>query len=118
MRGRSKYKTVNLQPALHPRLLLELSTHIYYFKIQDFASNLTFKFLSSATPATKSNTKSIRNIVYGRKNHAGTLPNIVPATKRNTHTLPNTTPGTKNNTLPLAELLSYTLFFSTELYYN
>lgn len=105
MRGGYNYdpsmKTVNLQSASYPSLLLELTRYIYFFTIENFVSNLTLKPLPSTTPTTKSNTRFIPNIAPGRKSNIGTSPSTAPTTKNNTYILPNTTPATKNYTLPL-----------------
>ena len=58
------------QPASQPRLLFELTTSIFYCKIQRFEPNLTFKHSPRAAPATKSNTWP--------------SPNTAPTTKSNT----------------------------------
>ena len=83
------------QPASQPRSLLELTTSIFYCKIQHFAANLTFK------PA----------------------PNTAPARKSDTWPSPSTAPDTKSNTWPspsvtelYSTLLYSTLRNSTELY--
>ena len=76
----SENETVSTQPASQPRLLFELTASIFYWKIQRFAPNLTFKHSPSAAPATKSNTWP--------------SPNTAPTTKSNTWTSPNTAPTT------------------------
>ena len=60
------------QPASQPRLLFELTTSIFYWKIQRFAPNLTFKHSPSTAPATKCDT--------------WTSPNTAPATHKDSHT--------------------------------
>ena len=63
MRGRSEHDPTMIrawkrkpQPASSPRLLFELTTSIFYWKIQRFAPNLTFKPSPNTAPATKSDT--------------------------------------------------------------
>ena len=99
----SEHETVSPQPASQPRLLFELTTSIFYWKIQHFAPRLTFKNLPSAAPATKSNTwtspsaapatqndsvmtdpRHIWNVIYNARNnrwHPPTSPNSAPATQ-------------------------------------
>ena len=72
------------QPASQPRLLFDLTTSIFYCKIQRFAPNLTFKPSPSTAPATKSD--------------AWTSPSTAPATKSDTWTSPSTAPATKSAT--------------------
>ena len=55
------------QPASQPRLLFDLTTSIFYCKIQRFAPNLTFKHSPSAAPATKSSTWTSPNTRLPRK---------------------------------------------------
>ena len=97
MRGRSDHDPSMIrpwkrkpQPALQPRLLFELTTSIFYWKIQRFAPNLTFKHSPSAAPATKSNT--------------WTSPSTAPATKCETWTSPNAAPATKNDSYAWSSL--------------
>ena len=73
------------QPASQVRLLFELTTSIFYWKIQRFAPNLTFKPSPNTAPATKSDT--------------WTSPNTAPATKSDTWTSPSTAPATKSDTM-------------------
>ena len=56
------------QPASPPRLLFELTTSIFYWKIQRFAPNLTFKPSPNTAPATKSNTSTSRSTAPATKN--------------------------------------------------
>ena len=86
----SENETVSLQPASQPRLLFELTTSIFYCKIQYVAPNLTFKPSPNTAPATKSDTK--------------TSPSTAPATKSDTWTSPNTAPAPKV-TLELHQVL-------------
>ena len=83
------------QPASQPRLLFDLTTSIFYCKIQRFAPNLTFKPSPSTAPATKSDT--------------WTSPSTAPATKSDTWTSPSTAPATKSDTRT-------SLLYSTRLY--
>ena len=78
------------QPASQVRLLFELTTSIFYWKIQRFAPNLTFKHSPSAAPATKSNT--------------WTSPSTAPATKCETWTSPIAAPATKNDSYAWSSL--------------
>ena len=95
----SEHETVSPQPASQPRLLFGLATSIFYWKIQRFAPNLTFKHSPSAAPATKSD--------------SWTSPSTAPATKSDTWTSPNTAPAPKHTTLPshsyFTRLLLHTL---------
>ena len=72
------------QPASQVRLLFQLTTSIFYCKIQHFAPNLTFKPSPNTAPATKSDT--------------WTTPSTAPATKSDTWTSPSTAPATKSDT--------------------
>ena len=72
------------QPASQVRLLFEVPRSIFYWEIQRFEANLTFKHSPSAAPATKSNTWP--------------SPNTAPATQSNTWPSPNTAPTTESNT--------------------
>ena len=49
----SDHETVSPQPASQPRFLVRLARSIFYWKIQRFAPNLTFKHSPRAAPATK-----------------------------------------------------------------
>ena len=82
------------QPASQPRLLFELTTSIFYWKIQRFAPNLTFKPSPSAAPATKSNTWTSASTAPATKSNTWTSPSTAPATKCDTWTSPNTAPAT------------------------
>ena len=82
------------QPASQPRLLFELTTSIFYWKIQRFAPNLTFKHSPSAAPATKSNTWTSASTAPATKSNTWTSPSTAPATKCDTWTSPNTAPAT------------------------
>ena len=86
------------QPASQPRLLFELTTSIFYWKIQRFAPNLTFKPSPNTAPATKSATWTSPDSAPTTKNKTGTSPSTVPATKSDTWTSPNTAPTTKSDT--------------------
>ena len=86
------------QPASQPRLLFELTTSIFYGKIQRLAPNLTFKHSPSAAPATKSNTWTSPSTAPATKSNTWTSPSTAPATKCDTWTSPNTAPTTKSNT--------------------
>ena len=86
------------QPASQPRLLFELTTSIFYWKIQRFAPNLTFKHSPSAAPATKSNTWTSPSTAPATKSNTWTSPSTAPATKCDTWTSPNAAPTTKSNT--------------------
>ena len=90
------------QPASQPRLLFELTTSIFYWKIQRFAPNLTFKHSPSAAPATKSNTWTSPSTAPATKSDTWTSPSIAPATKCDTWTSPNTAPATKNDSTALS----------------
>ena len=82
------------QPASQPRLLFELTTSIFYWKIQRFAPNLTFKHSPSAAPATKSNTWTSASTAPATKSNTWTSPSTAPATQCDTWTSPNTAPAT------------------------
>ena len=93
MRGRSDHDPSMIrpqkrkpQPTSQVRLLFELTTSIFYCKIQHFAPNLTFKPSPNTAPATKSDTS--------------TSPNTAPATKSDTWPSPCTSPPTKSDTWP------------------
>ena len=85
------------QPASQPRLLFELTTSIFYWKIQRFAPNLTFKHSPSAAPATKSNTWTSPSTAPATKSDTWTSPSTAPATKCDTWTSPNTAPATQKD---------------------
>ena len=108
MRGRSEndptmirpwsdHETVSPQPASQPGLLFELTTSIFYGKIQRFAPNLTFKPSPSAAPATKSDTRTSPSTAPATKSDTWTSPNTAPATKSDTRTSPSTAPATKSD---------------------
>ena len=65
----SEHETVSPQPASQPRLLFELTTRIFCWKIQHFAPRLTFKNSPSAAPATKSNTWTSPSAAPATQNH-------------------------------------------------
>ena len=88
------------QPASQPRLLFDLTTSIFYCKIQRFAPNLTFKPSPNTAPATKSDTRTSPSTAPATKSATWTLPNIAPATKSDIWTSPSTAPATKSHTLP------------------
>ena len=101
------------QPASPPRLLFELTTSIFYWKIQRFAPNLTFKPSPNTAPATKSDASTSRSIALATKSDTWTSPSTAPATKSDTWTSPNTAPATKSdawtspNTAPATKNDSY-----------
>ena len=104
MRGRSDHDPTMIrpwkrkpQPASQPRLLFELTTSIFYWKIQRFAPNLTFKHSPSAAPATKSNTWTSASTAPATKSNTWTSPSTAPATKCDTWTSPNTAPATQKD---------------------
>ena len=86
------------QPASSPRLLFELTTSIFYWKIQRFAPNLTFKPSPNTAPATKSDTWTSPSTAPATKSDTWTSPSTAPATKSDTGTSPNTAPATKSDT--------------------
>ena len=93
------------QPASQVRLLFQLTTSIFYCKIQRFAPDLTFKPSPNTAPATKSDT--------------WTSPSTAPATKSDTWTSPSTAPATKSDTrtsLLYSTRLYLTLLYLTLLY--
>ena len=105
MRGRSEHDPRMIrpwkrkpQPASPPRLLFELTTSIFYWKIQRFAPNLTFKPSPNTAPTTKSNTWTSPNTAPTTKSNTWTSPSTAPATKSDTWTSPNTAPTTKSDT--------------------
>ena len=69
IRAWSEHETVSPQPASQPRLLLELTTSIFYWKIQHFALRLSFQF----------------HRILRLPRITSTSPNTAPATKSNTH---------------------------------
>ena len=85
------------QPASQPRLLFELTTSIFYWKIQRFAPNLTFKPSPHTAPATKSDTWTSPSTAPATKSDTWTSPSTAPATKSDTWTSPSTAPATKND---------------------
>ena len=87
------------QPASQPRLLFDLTTSIFYCKIQRFAPNLTFKPSPSTAPATKSDTWTSPNIAPTTKSNTWTSPSTAPATKSDTWSSPNTAPATQKDSL-------------------
>ena len=86
------------QPASQVRLLFELPRSIFYWKIQRFAPNLTFKPSPNTAPATKSATWTSPNTAPATKSDTWTSPNTAPATKSDTWTSPSTAPATKSDT--------------------
>ena len=111
MRGRSETDPTMIrpwkrkpQPASPRRLLFELTTSIFYWKIQRFAPNLTFKHSPSAAPATKSDTTTSQNTAPATKSDTWTSPSTAPATKSDTWTSPNTAPDTKNDSYAWSSL--------------
>ena len=93
----SDHETVSPQPASQPGLLFELTTSIFYWKMQRFAPNLTFKPSPSAAPATKSGTRTSPSTAPATKSDTWTSPNTAPATKSDTRTSPSTAPATKSD---------------------
>ena len=85
------------QPASQPRLLFDLTTSIFYCKIQRFAPNLTFKPSPNTAPATKSDTWTSPSTAPATKSDTWTSPSTAPATKSDTWTSPSTAPATKND---------------------
>ena len=105
MRGRSDHDPSMIrewkrkpQPASQPRLLFDLTTSIFYCKIQRFAPNLTFKPSPSTAPATKSDAWTSPSTAPATKSDTWTSPSTAPATKSATWTSPSTAPATKSNT--------------------
>ena len=88
----SDHETVSPQPASQPRLIFELTTNIFYWKIQRFAPNLTFKHSPSAAPATKSDTWTSPSAAPATKSDTSTSPSAAPATKSDTCNSPRTAP--------------------------
>ena len=86
------------QPASQPRLLFDLTTSIFYCKIQRFAPNLTFKPSPSTAPATKSDAWTSPSTAPATKSDTWTSPSTAPATKSATWASPSTAPATKSNT--------------------
>ena len=104
MRGRSETDPTMIrpwkrkpQPASPRRLLFELTTSIFYWKIQRFAPNLTFTHSPSAAPATKSDTWTSPSTAPATKSDAWTSPSTAPATKSDTWTSPSIAPATKSD---------------------
>ena len=110
------------QPASQPRLLFDLTTSIFYWKIQRFAPNLTFKPSPNTAPATKSHTWTSPSTAPATKSDTWTSPSTAPATKNDIWTSPNTAPATKNdtwtspNTAPATKNDSTALLYLTLLY--
>ena len=98
MQGRSENDPTSPQPASQPRLFFELTASIFFWKIQRFAPNLTFKHLQSAAPATKSDTWTSPSVAPATKSDTWHSPSTAPATKSNTSPSPSTAPATKNDT--------------------
>ena len=71
------------QPASQVRLLFQLTTSIFYCKIQRFAPNLTFKPSPNTAPTTK--------------RYTWPSPRAAPATKSDTWGSPSTAPATQND---------------------
>ena len=101
------------QPASQPRLLFDLTTSIFYCKIQRFAPNLTFKHSPSTAPATKSDAWTSPSTAPAKKSDTWTSPSTAPATKSDTWTSPSTAPATKSDTR--TSLLYSTWLYSTLL---
>ena len=123
MRGRSENDPTMIrpwkrkpQPASPPRLLFELTTSIFYWKIQRFAPNLTFKPSPHTAPATKSGTSTSRSTAPATKSNTWPTPNITLTTKSNTWTSPNTAPTTKSDTHSSSSWLYLILLYLTLLY--
>ena len=105
MRGRSENDPSMIrawkrkpQPASQPRLLFELTTSIFYCKIQHFAPNLTFKPSPNTAPATKSDTSTSPNTAPAKKSDTSTSRSTAPATKSDTWPSRSTAPATKSDT--------------------
>ena len=120
MRGRSEHDPSMIrpwkrkpQPASQPRLLFDLTTSIFYCKIQRFAPNLTFKHSPSTAPATKSDAWTSPSTAPATKSDTWTSPSTAPATKSDTWTSPSTAPATKSDTR--TSLLYSTWLYSTLL---
>ena len=123
MRGRSEHDPTMIRPwktQTATRLatevyFFELTTSIFYWKIQRFAPNLTFKpspntapaatWTSPNAPATKSDTWTSPSTAPATKRDTWTSPNIAPATKSNTWTSPSTAPCHEKVTLDLHQIL-------------
>ena len=123
MRGRSDHDPSMIrpwkrkpQPALQPRLLFELTTSIFYWKIQRFAPNLTFKPSPNTAPATKSDTWTSPSTAPATKSDTWTSPSTAPATKSDTRTSPSSAPATKSDTR--TSLLDLTLWLYSTLLYS
>ena len=111
------------QPASQPRLFFELTTSIFYCKIQHLAPNFTFKPSPNTAPATKSDIWPSPSTAPATKSDtwtdASTSRSTAPATKSDTmvhphhisnliynarsnrchhQTSPNAVPATKNDT--------------------
>ena len=105
MRGRSEHDPSMIrawkrkpQPASQPRLLFDLTTSIFYCKIQRFPPNLTFKPSPSTAPATNSDAWTSPRTAPATKSNTWTSPSTAPATKSDTWTSPSTAPATKSAT--------------------
>ena len=126
MRGRSDHDPSMIrawkrkpQPASQVRLLFDLTTSIFYCKIQRFAPNLTFKPSPSTAPATKSDAWTSSSTAPATKSDTWTSPCTAPATKSATWTSPSTAPATKSDTrtsLLYSTWLCLTRLDSTWLY--
>ena len=86
------------QHASQPRLLFDLTTSIFYCKIQRFAPNLTVKPSPNTAPATKSDTWTSPSTAPATKSNTWTSPSTAPATKSDTWTSPSIAPATKSDT--------------------
>ena len=110
----SENENANRNPPRNRGYFSSSPRSIFYWKIQRFAPNLTFKPSPSAAPATKSDTWTSPNTVPTTKNKTGTSPSTVPATKSDTWTSPNIAPTTKSdtwtspNTAPVTQKDSHT----------
>ena len=94
----SEHEKRKPQPASQPRLLFELTTSIFYCKIQTFrAQSYIQTFTTYTAPATKSDTWTSPSTAPATKSDTWTSPSIAPATKSDTWTSPNIAPATKND---------------------
>ena len=98
IRAWSDHETDSPQPASQPTLLFELTTSIFYWKIQRFPPNLTFKPSPNTAPATKSANWTSPNTAPATKSATWTSPSSAPATKSDTWTSPSSAPATKSDT--------------------
>ena len=87
----------NRQSATRVATEVELSTSIFYCKIQRFAANLTFKPSPSAAPATTSDTWTSPNTTPATKSDTCISPSTAPATKSDTRTSPSIAPATSTS---------------------